>query len=92
MSAGLRYRTYVQDPEWAASYPPRKSARCSLGGEVWASGEVIACAPLLREFYEPVADLSPGVTAFELRESLFAHLRNKKTATKRYLGRRFPAI
>ena len=42
----------------------------------------------LREFYESFADLLPGATGFEARNSLSNRLKGKEAITEKYLIRR----
>ena len=69
-----------------------KSARSSLGGEASAFREMVARASLLREFYEPFVDMSPGIVGVEDCESLFTHLRRKDTVAEKYMVRHFLGI
>ena len=61
MLTGLRGRTYVLDSEWAASSSPMGcEVREDIGGEVCAFSEMVDHVSPLREFYEPLVDLSLG--------------------------------
>ena len=70
----------------------RKLVKSSLGGEVYAFSEMIDHMALIRDFFAPFVGLSPGMVGMEDRESLFSHLRNKKTITEKYLIRHFLSI
>ena len=52
-----------------------------MGGEAYASSEMIDHAARLREFCALFEGMSPGATAFGNCGSLFAHLRRKKFIT-----------
>ena len=43
-------------------------AESSLGGEVYATSEMVANMPLLRDFYGPFVDVSPGMLGLEEKE------------------------
>ena len=46
----------------------------TVGGRVCARSETIDHVSLSRQFYEPSVDVSPGISEFEARESLFSRL------------------
>ena len=77
--------------QWTSKFT-RKLVKSSLGGEVYASSEMIDHMALLREFYAPFSHISPGLVGMEDCESLFTHLEKKKTVTEKYLVRHFLSI
>ena len=89
MSASLSGPCHVL--QWTSKFT-RKLVGSSLGGEVYAFSEMADHMALIREFYAPSVGLSPGVAGLEDCESLFNHLRTKKMATGKYLGRHFLSI
>ena len=50
----------------------------SLGGEVYASSEMLDHMSILREFYGHFTGLYPGLAGLEDCESLFTHLKKCK--------------
>ena len=65
--------------------------KSGLGGEAYASCEMLDRTFALREFYEQFRDRAPGAGGLEDRESLLTHLK-KKISTEKFLARRFFAI
>ena len=63
-----------------------------LGGEVYASGEMIDHVALLREFYAPFLDASPGMVGLGDCGILFTPLRNDETIAETFLVRHFSGI
>ena len=61
-------------------------------GEVYASSGLIDHMALLREFYAPLAGVSPGMAGKKECESLFTRPKNRKVLTGKYLVRRFLSI
>ena len=61
----------------------------SLGGEEYASSEMIDHVALSREFYAPFVDLLPGMVSVAERESLFTHIKTKRAVPAKHLARRF---
>ena len=59
---------------------------------MYAFSEMVDHMSLIREFYAPFVDISPGMVGLEDCESLFNHLRNKKMITEKYLVRHFLSI
>ena len=59
---------------------------------MYAFSEMIDHMALLREFYAPFSRISPGMVGMEDCESLFAHLKNRKMITEKYLVRHFLSI
>ena len=47
---------------------------------------------LIREFFVPFVDLALGMAGLEDCESLFTHLKNRKTIAEKFLVRHFSAI
>ena len=70
----------------------RKLVKSSLGGEAYAYSKMMDRMALLREFYDPVADLSPGVVGMGDCESLSTHLETEQMAPEKYCARHFSAI
>ena len=60
----------------------------AVGGEVPAFSEMLDHVALSREFYDPVVAAFPGVTGFEICESLFANRKNKKVIAEKFSVRR----
>ena len=60
-------------------------AKSSLGGEVYAFGEMLNHMSMRRDLYVHFIDLTLGMGGMEDCESLFTHLKNKKIATERFL-------
>ena len=54
--------------------------------------EMVGHMALIREFYSPSVDLSPGMVGLVGSESLFTHLKNRKMVTEKYLARHFSGI
>ena len=61
-----------------ASDAARTLARSSLGGGVYARGEMVDRATLIREICEPRERLAPGMSGLEACESLSTHLDAEK--------------
>ena len=89
MSSILKGRFHY--PQWTSKFT-RKLAKSILGGEVGAFSEMVGHMPLLREFYELLGDVSPGVIGLETSESFYGNLRNMDTIAKAYLLRRLLGI
>ena len=64
----------------------RRLVKSSLGGRVYALSEMVGDITLLREFYPPFLDISPGMVGMETWESPFTHLKTKMV-TEEYLVR-----
>ena len=77
--------------QWTSKFT-RKMAKSSLGGEVYAFSEMLDHMALLKEFYAPFVDASPDLLGFVDCESLFSHLKKKKTIAEKFLARHFLAI
>ena len=69
-----------------------KSARSIRDGDVHAFSELINHMSPIREFRNPFANLSPGVTRFEGCEGLVACLMNKQATTGGISTRHFLGI
>ena len=59
--------------QWASRFT-RKLVESSLGGRVYASGEMVGHVALLRESFAPLLDISPGMVGMEACGSLFFSL------------------
>ena len=66
-----------------------KLVKSSLGGDAYAFSEMKDHVALLREFYAPPTDMSPGVIGPDTCGILFARLRNQKTIPGKYPARHF---
>ena len=77
--------------QWISKFT-RNLVKSSIGGDVYAPGEMDAHVTLLREIYEHVVELSPDKIYFEDRESLLARLRPKANVTEKFPIRHFLAI
>ena len=69
----------------------RKLVASSLGGAVCAFGEMADHMSTLRAFHAHFPGLPPGTAGLADCESLFAHLKNKKISTQKFLVRHFLA-
>ena len=75
-----------------ASKFTRKSVQSSLGGDVYAIGEMLDHLSMLREFYGHFTGLYPGLAGLEDCESLFTHLKKNKMIAEKFLARHFLSI
>ena len=70
----------------------RKLTEISLGGSVYASSEILAHMALAREFYDPIADLLPGMAGLGDCESLFTHRRAERATAEKLAAQHFLGI
>ena len=59
---------------------------------MYSSFKMVEHAALLREFYAPCADLSPGMVRIGDCESLFTHLKKKHLPLETHLASHFSSI
>ena len=69
--------------QWSSKFT-RILAKTSVGGDVYASSELMDHVALLRELYASFADLSPGLVGLEVRESLFAYVDTARVITEKH--------
>ena len=70
----------------------RNLVKSKLGGEVYASSEMMDHVALPQDCYAPLADVPPGILVLEDCESLFPLLRNKKAVAEKCRARHFLGI